>query len=255
MFNEKLKVYLISKPSLNIAAINQFLQDNLIDWNQTPDTMEADNLVEFSGRICYMSFGSKQSRRTNAEYISNLIEKSHESVLEHASWTFVVSGVTRAFSHQLVRHRAGFSFSQLSQQYHDESEADFLIPHGLESNDKLLPEWLEEMDALRNLYSKMAKKASNSNVTDANEKEQLRKTRSIARSLLPNCTETKLVMTANARALRHLLQVRGSIIGDLEMRNFCNKLLTLLMQESPALFDDIISTYCEEDGYPIISAT
>src|SRR5258708_35857717 len=79
-----------------------------------------------------MSFGDKQSPRQNGDYIRNLIRQGHESVLEHVSWTFLLTNVSRAFTHQLVRHRVGFSFSQLSQQYHDESDASLVLPDGLD---------------------------------------------------------------------------------------------------------------------------
>src|SRR5689334_13364185 len=114
-------VYLISSPRFKIAEFNRFLAAERLQWKRTPHSAPAEELVEVSGRICYLSFGALQSPRSNREYIQNLIDREHESVLEHASWTFLLTGVSRAFTHQLVRHRVGFSFSQLSQQYHDET--------------------------------------------------------------------------------------------------------------------------------------
>ena len=87
--------------------------------------MGGEGLIEVSGRVCYMSFGSKRRRRTNKDYIGHILEVGHGSVLEHAAWNFIITGVSRSFTHELIRHRAGFGYSQLIQRYVDESSADF----------------------------------------------------------------------------------------------------------------------------------
>jgi thymidylate synthase (FAD) len=113
------KIYVLARPSFT-NEFDAFLQEEGQEWKGSTST-PAERLVEFAGRICYMAFGVRQSTKTNSEYIGNLIRQEHESVLEHVGWTFLLTNVSRAFTHQLVRHRVGFSFSQLSQQYHDES--------------------------------------------------------------------------------------------------------------------------------------
>ena len=124
-----LSIRCISHPSFDQGVFLDFLNENGLTWIQKGNATEAEHLVEASGRLCYMSFGEQnQSPRNTNEYIMNLIVQGHESVLEHLNWTFLITGVSRAFTHQLVRHRAGFSYSQLSQQYHDESEAEFVVP-------------------------------------------------------------------------------------------------------------------------------
>src|SRR5450759_2970701 len=128
-------VYLLARPHFD-EAYQKFLEDFLPEGKhhgceaEGPTALE--RLVEFAGRICYMSFGSNQAPGTNAEYIRKLIRNKHESVLEHAAWTVLISGVSRAFTHQLVRQRVGFAFSQLSQQYHDESNIRFVVPPGID---------------------------------------------------------------------------------------------------------------------------
>jgi len=122
--------------------ILQFLDDQKLVWREQTAASPAERLVEFAGRICYLSFGDRQHRKTNKDYIENLIAADHGSVLEHSNWSFILSGVSRAFTHQLVRHRVGFSFSQLSQQYHDETEAEFVEPAGLEVSPAALAAWI-----------------------------------------------------------------------------------------------------------------
>jgi thymidylate synthase (FAD) len=112
------KTYLIAEPKLNWDGINEFFKDYNLSWTekQTKET-DADKLIEFAGRICYVSFGNKQGRKTNWEYIENLLLSGHGSVLEHANYTFLTTKASRGFTHEMIRHRAGFAYSQESTQY------------------------------------------------------------------------------------------------------------------------------------------
>lgn len=228
-----------------------FLADQNLEWIRTEGATDAEELIEFSGRICYMSFGAKQSPKDNSDYIRNLILSGHESVLEHASWSLLLTNVSRAFTHQLVRHRVGIAFSQLSQQYHDEAEAQFVSPSELESSPEALEIWKAHTEASVVAYKRIKDLVrARSNVKqDMNGKERNRLIRSAARSVLPNSTETKIVMTANARTLRHFLRVRGDIAGDYEMRLVAAEILQTLKTEAPAAFFDFELAHLE-DGSP-----
>jgi thymidylate synthase (FAD) len=187
-----------------------------------------------------MSFGVRQSPRTSREYIRNLVAQGHESVFEHAAWTFLLSGVSRSFTHQLVRHRIGFSYSQLSQQYHDEREAETVVPSIIRGDPELLKLWddvtKESTEAYERLVEGLQERAELQHSYD--RRERLRFIRSAARGILPGNTETKVVVTANARALRHFLALRGAIIGDEEMRRVSVALLRILQVDAPSLFED-----------------
>jgi thymidylate synthase (FAD) len=252
-----MKIFLISKPSLDNESINNFLKSENAKWSRSSEATDAAELVEFSGRICYMSFGERQVNTANPKYIKDLITKKHESVLEHATWTFIATGVTRAFTHQLVRHRIGFSYSQLSQQYHDHRLANFIQPLNLKNNEELKSEWEKAVQAAKDAYSKiedlleLQQRSNLDNKIKTNHHETKRSIRSTARSVLPNCIETKIVFSANARSLRHFLQLRGNIVGDLEMRIFCSELLSILKNEAPCIFFDFLASK-HSDGYPIV---
>lgn len=235
------RMYLLAKPTFDVDVFLTFLHGEELGWKRTPSATEAEEIVEAAGRICYMSFGPSQSPRSNRQYIRNLIEMGHESVLEHVSWTILMTGVSRAFTHQLVRHRVGFAFSQLSQQYHDEKDAAFVMPVGLETVPGAIEVWQQAIDAAKQAYSTIMKclQESDSGISrDLGRKETLRAIRSAARSVLPNATETKIIATANARAVRHLLKTRGSVPGDIEMRRVATALLETLKPEAPSLFFD-----------------
>src|SRR5882724_10516408 len=96
------RIFLVSEPSFDLAEMDEFLQESRTSWRKTSRTTSAEQIVECAGRICYMSFGEKQSPRDTHEYVKRLVKQGHESVLEHVNWGFVISGVSRAFTHQLV---------------------------------------------------------------------------------------------------------------------------------------------------------
>jgi thymidylate synthase (FAD) len=244
-----MQIYLLARPSFDVNAFMGFLTPETGDWRRSKGATEGEEIVEIAGRVCYMSFGKRQSSKTNAEYLDNLITSGHESVLEHVNWTFLIEGVSRAFTHQLVRHRPGWAYSQLSQQYVDEADARFVEPEEIREDPELSREWHEAVAATRDAYVRLREMLSQS--AQRRDKEQLRRVRSAARSVLPNATETKIVVTANARALRHFFRVRGAIEGDSEMRRVCAQLLTLVQREAPNLFSDF-SIRPLGDGTPMV---
>jgi len=163
-----------------------------------------------------------------------------------------LTGVSRAFSHQMVRHRVGFSFSQLSQQYHDETATVFVVPEEVRSNAKAMTLWLHLIKELRAGYQSISTDLEQSGALHrASSKELRRSLRSAARSILPNATETKIVFSANGRAIRHFLDLRGAITGDLEMRRVSALIYLRINVEAPALVNDFEMT-TDEDGYPLI---
>jgi thymidylate synthase (FAD) len=247
--------YLLSRPKFDgphQAFLQAFLPDGEGYWNEDGSATAAERLVEFAGRVCYMSFGSRQSKKTTAEYIHHLIRKGHESVLEHATWTIALRGVSRAFTHQLVRHRVGFSFSQLSQQYHDESDARFIRPAGIDQVPAAAAAWDKAMHNSKAAYKNILRALAAADQTRATERREAnRSLRSAARTVLPNATETAIVITANARALRHFFKVRGGIVGDSEMRYVAATILEVVRPDAPAFFTDFAVEH-PADGLPLV---
>jgi thymidylate synthase (FAD) len=234
-------VRIIGRSHFEGDVFSAFVTGEGMSWKRSSGATAIEELVEAAGRICYMSFGKKQSPRSNRQYIQHLVHMGHESVLEHVSWTFLLTGVSRGFTHQLVRHRAGFSFSQLSQQYHDETEAKFVRPSAIELLPETLKAWQKSIGLSKKAYDTILdslKRLQPHSAVGLNKRELRRAVRSAARSVLPNATETKIVVTANARALRYFLRLRGAIPGDEEMREVAAALLTQLKPEAPSIFFD-----------------
>jgi thymidylate synthase (FAD) len=152
----------------------------------------------------------------------------------------------------MVRHRVGSSFSQLSQQYHDETAAKFVIPEEVKADPTVMELWLRLIEELRRGYEAISSDLrAGGPAQRAKSKEARRSVRSAARSILPNATETKIVFSANGRALRHFLSVRGAIVGDLEMRRVSALIYSRLKTEAPALLAGFEMS-AHEDGHPLI---
>ncbi|WP_081884937.1 FAD-dependent thymidylate synthase [Paraburkholderia kururiensis] len=246
-----MKLYLIASTQINTGAL-EFLRDNHLVWHEAKNVTAAQRVIEFAGRICYMAFGPRQSPRSNAQYIRNLISQGHGSVLEHSSATILLSQISRGLSHQLVRHRAGFSYSQLSQQYVSEEEASFAMPMGLERNSEAADRWSETVAQSRATYRSLVDILEKSDVGNhLTTKERLRFIRTAARSVLPEATHTALVMTGNMRAWRNFLHSRGNIPGDYEMTRAAVEVFGLVREVAPACFEDM-KIVQGADGQPYV---
>jgi len=243
------EVYLVGRQTVDQAEVDRFLQDHGVTWS-TETEHGAELLAEMAGRICYMSFGARQGRRSNAEYFRNIIESGHGSVLEHAVWNFVIAGVSRSFTHELVRHRAGWGYSQLSQRYVDESTADFVEPDIIAEDPEAHRLWLEAVEAAHKSYVALVERLSalvEQRHPELSRTSKRKMARQAARSVLPNATETKIFVSANARALRHFIELRGSAAAEPEIRKVAVKLLRIMQREAPNLFGDI-EIVALEDG-------
>ncbi len=229
------KVYLIGKQAINAEGLKSFFEDNDFSWNTDTD-ISAEQICEIAGRLCYLSYG--RGRKTNEEYIHHLLEVGHGSVLEHAVWNFIITNVSRSLTHELVRHRIGFAYSQLSQRYVDETETDFVEPDCIAEDEQLHSLWLETVEQARQSYIKLVEKlsATYANFPDKTMRRKL--ARQAARSVLPNATETKIFVTANARALRNFIELRANEAADIEIRRLAIAILKIMQKEAPNIFGD-----------------
>lgn len=230
---------------VSLIAYTRFAVEPDVDWVPDDDNMtdadgieyDGDALVEFAGRACYQSWNRPSpATASNEDYVCNLITVGHLSVLEHASATFYVTGVSRSLTHELVRHRH-LSFSQLSQRFVDESTATYVIPPVLRgdpdrdelNDDQLLAEamnyartrYLDLVEQLTQHYGLARKQA-----------------REAARCVLPNMTETKIVVTGNYRAWRHFIDLRATPQADAEIRQLALAVLASLQGIAPSTFND-----------------
>src|SRR6266581_332460 len=149
-------VYLTGKQTVNDAELDRFLADHGVAWDSDTE-VAGEYLAEVAGRVCYMSF-AKPRPGGNQAYIHHILEVGHGSVLEHAVWNFLFTGVSRSLTHELIRHRAGFGYSQLSQRYVDESVAEYVEPDCIAANPELHQLWLEAIATTHQAYMKLTEK-------------------------------------------------------------------------------------------------
>lgn len=229
-------IYVLGRQTIDSAELDRFLRDHGVTW-QTDSEVAAEVLCETAGRVCYMSF-ARPRPGGNSVYLGHIKEVGHGSVLEHAVWNFLVTGVSRSLTHELVRHRSGFGYSQLSQRYVDESVAEYVEPDVIAEDPELHRIWAEAIARCHAAYLELAERLQEKFQDEPDRTARRKAARQAARSVLPNATETKIFVTANARAIRHFLEQRGARAAETEIRKLANALLRIMRQESPNLFND-----------------
>lgn len=231
------RIYVIGRQEVDATALYKFLQDEGADDYRRGTLDAAEAIVEIAGRTCYNSFKSPRPGG-NSAYIGHILESGHGSVIEHAVFTVVIAGVSRNLTHELVRHRVGCSYSQRSQRFVDESDCGFVEPTPIADDPELHRLWLESVSACRVAYERIsdALMARFASVSDKTLRRKM--AREAARSVLPGAAETTIVVTANVRAWRHFLELRGSSHADAEIRRLAVAVYRVLDREAPALFVD-----------------
>ena len=184
-------------------------------------TPDAEKVIESAGRTSYQSF-SYQNQDTEKKFIKMLIRNGHFSVLEHGTATFRIKNVSRALTHQLVRHRL-CSFTQQSQRYVNEKEFNYILPETIKSNSEAKEIFEKFITFAQETYRELQKMGIK------NED---------ARFVLPNATSSEIVITANFREWRHIIELRGHIHAQWEIRNLIIKIYQVLSKHAPTVFFD-----------------
>jgi len=242
------EVSLVGKPVLEIEGIIRFLEDHDYSWPELTEKLESmvslgdddgEWITEFAGRMCYQSWpknGETQKGRSHDDHIKHLIEVGHGACIEHATFTFAMWNISRSLTHELVRHRIA-SYSQLSQRYVDSSNVAFIVPQAIqelaEIDKEAYDEWMEHCTKSQHLYNDLTNRLSEMYSDIDSGLERRKKARQAARSVLPNATETKIVVTMNARAVRHFIELRANPAADLEIRKLAIKMCKILQNQAP----------------------
>jgi thymidylate synthase (FAD) len=235
------------EPRVTVIARPQFLEPAHLPVQWQGTATDGERLAEYAGRVCYMS-QHNPAHRSTAEYLENIKKQGHGSVLEHAVYVLLVEGISRSCSHELVRHRAGFGYSQLSQRYVDESNAAFVLPPAIAGDPALEDEWERQVVAAQAAYVQAVEGLMRRYEWVADKVHRRKMAREAARSVLPNATEVKIVVSGNARAWRTMLELRTGEGAELEIRRMAVAILRALQREAPALFSDF-ETYRAADGH------
>jgi thymidylate synthase (FAD) len=247
-------VFLIARPSVNVDGMRAYLEDvGGASWlerrvGETEGSLVNDGelLVEFAGRICYRSWepglnaNVTRIRTDRREYLGNILRSLHGSVLEHANYSFAFRNVSRVFTHELVRHRAGSAFSQESLRYVRLTDIGFRVPPALEPiRDKVLNlvEQLEEFQ-----LSAAEELGIDEDGLPFHVKKEIT---SALRRLAPDGLSTDIVWTANVRTLRHVIEMRTASGAEEELRLVFDRVARTMQEEAPDLFQDFAR---QDDG-------
>jgi len=173
-------------------------------------------------------------------FVKSIVASGHQSPLEHVKFTFAIEGVSRALTHQLVRHRLA-SYSQQSQRYVKEKDFDYIIPPSIEKNLEAKNEFEKLMSVIQKSYTKLILLMEQDNISGEAANQD-------ARFALPQAAETKIVVTMNCRELLHFFQHRCCSRAQWEIRQLANKMLKICVEKLPAVFAET-GAKCEELGY------
>ena len=237
---------ILRHPSVTLVARPQFLEPEHLPVQWKGESTDGEKLAEFAGRLCYMS-QHNPAGRTTAEYLANILRQGHGSVFEHAVYVLLIEGISRSCSHELVRHRAGFGYSQLSQRYVDESNASFVMPPAIQGDGTMEAEWQDQVESAQAAYVQAVERLMVKYDWVSDKVHRRKLAREAARSVLPNATEVKIVVSGNVRAWRTMLELRLGEGAELEIRRMALACLRVLQQEAPALFADF-EIYPATDG-------
>ncbi len=230
-------MHFFSEPIITLVSRPSFTDPARLPVQWIGESTDGERLAEFAGRLCYMS-QHNPAKRSTREYLENIKKQGHGSVLEHANYSILLEGVSRSLTHELVRHRAGFAYSQLSQRYVDESEANFVIPPAIVGEEALELTWRTQVEQAQATYVGLVAQLMERYGWVADKVHRRKMAREAARAVLPNATETKIVVTANARAWRTMLELRSGEGAELEIRRMAVSVLRLLQIEAPGFFSD-----------------
>jgi thymidylate synthase (FAD) len=247
-------VFLIARPSINVEGMRDYLEDvGGASWlerrvAETEGSLLNDGelLVEFGGRVCYRSWepglnpNVTRVRTDRHAYFANILRCGHGSVLEHANYSFALRNVSRVFTHELVRHRAGSAFSQESLRYVRLTEIGFRVPPALEPIRGQVLSLVEQLEEFQNTAAD-ALGLDDEGVPFHVKKEIT----SALRRLAPTGLSTDIIWTANVRTLRHVIEMRTAEGAEEELRLVFDKVAQIMREEAPELFQDFTR---HEDG-------
>ncbi len=221
---------------VELIACSSFDPPKDIDW--TTDATGPEALVEFAGRACYETFNKPNPRTaTNAAYIRHIKEVGHLALLEHPTATLYIRGISRAATHELVRHRH-FSFSQLSQRYVHDNDSHVIVPPLIAEDEELSAIFLQAVDETRFAYAELLAALESRLADEPNALLRRKQARQAARAILPNATESRIVVTGNFRTWRHFIAMRATEHADVEIRQLAVECLKLLTTQAPVVFGD-----------------
>ena len=265
-------VVMISKPEVKLSGVENFLHNFKKEFkeylNDPYELTSGSKLIKFASQLCYMSFGPKRTwNKDSRKYFDNILSSGHGSVLEHSYYTFLIYGVSRSLTHELIRHRAGFAYSQQSQRYVSGNLIRFVERKEYQLDEELHNMFEERIDRIRKeyelIYEKLKQKQEKGLLkilgqSDLNDNSHLntelrKKLNQTVRSIFTNETEAPIVVTANIRSWRHTIEMRANNYAETEMRDLFFKIFLCLKIVEPILFEDYKIILYDDGLYGVVT--
>ncbi|MEK9726132.1 MAG: FAD-dependent thymidylate synthase [Rhodospirillaceae bacterium] len=238
-----------------IDPLFPYTDDDSAYFNDGDVPDDGAQLAKFAGQLCYLSFGAQRTRNSEAaKYLDHIKASGHGSVFEHVNYSILLWGVSRAFTHELVRHRAGFGFSQISQRYVAGKHVRFVESPAHSFYPELhvaFESWIDLCAAQYEHRERVLLRVSGIDPAKATT-EQRKAVRQEARRSLPNETEAPVLVTGNLRAWRHMIEQRASRFADAEICAAAYLCFEKLRAHEPILWEDYTVETVREDGLPTV---
>jgi len=244
------EVYFIAESKLRQEEIERYLTDIGTDWRQEKNVSDAETLMEIGGRMCYRSWepytpekplctnpNVTKVRKGNKTYIGNVLNQRHGSILEHAQVSLLFRDVSRVFTHEIVRHRAGTAISQESLRYVRLDDIPFWIPKALADDPNIVGKIMDFVLKGEELQREMADFYK---INDSSNFHQKKQWTSAFRRVAPIGTATSILVSGNLRAWRHIISMRTSEGAEEEVRLVIGKAAKILKENYPNVFQDMI---------------
>lgn len=254
------KVYIVGNSKINHKGMDNWLTDLGVDYELDEDATDGENLIKASGKRCYMSFDKAHNnniaivREDTAAFIDNILKVGHGSVIEHVSYTFAVEGVSRVFTAEINRHRAGTAVSEGSGRFISTNELTAIMPLEFEISEGDSYEIIKKKERSRDLvsaayiasehYAKELRQVWADELAGGNFGLK-KKLTSAVRSIYPMRQSTGGVWTGNLRALRHIFTMRCDPAAESEICHVASLMLEAMMEAEPLVFAD----FEKIDGY------
>lgn len=257
-------VVMIATPKIDTRQMRGFLEGfpedyKFLNYLEDPTPLSpAEELCKVAGQTCYMSFGLGRTTNEKAlSYFVNIIESGHGSVLEHANFSFLFYGISRSITHELVRHRAGMGYSQVSQRYVSGKVLRFVERPEYQDDEWLHRKFESRIDFLAQEYEEVTeylyqKQLKGDPIVSAEAKtDRRKKVQQAARSGLPNEAEAPIIVTGNVRAWRHVTNMRANEHAEIEIRRLSFEIFRCLKTVAPILFYDFETVHLPDGTHAV----
>jgi thymidylate synthase (FAD) len=256
------RVFLLARPSIDLEGMRAYLRDvggeswlerrlqeadgGATDGGAGGHLNHGEMIVEFGGRACYRSWepglnaNVTRVRTDQREYFANILRSAHGSVLEHANYSLAIRNVSRVFTHELIRHRAGSAFSQESLRYVRLTDIGFRVPPALEPVRERVLSIVEQLEEFQ--ISAAKELGIDEDGVPFHVKKEVT---SALRRLAPTGLSTDILWTANVRTLRHVIEMRTAEGAEEELRSVFDQIARIMQAEAPGLFQDFTR---QQDG-------